>query len=64
MILFIAILLIALGIISALAAIYCLYCIIGARIFNKKVKNEKISEVHIHLFLILILQSQFLAEYV
>lgn len=40
MILFIAILLIALGIISALAAIYCLYCIIGARIFNKKVKND------------------------
>ena len=44
MILFIAILLIALGIISALAAIYCLYCIIGARIFNKKVKKERIKK--------------------
>lgn len=40
MILFIAILLIALGVISALEAVYCIYCIIGARIFDKKVKND------------------------
>ena len=40
MIIFIAILLITLGVIAALAAIYGVYCIIGAGLFNKKVKKN------------------------
>lgn len=40
MIIFVAILLIILGILAALAAVYGVYCVIGAGIFNKKVKRN------------------------
>ena len=45
MILFIAILLIILGILSLSCAIYTIYCILGARAFDNKVKDEGIKSV-------------------